>query len=79
MTFYRISKTAGRYERDPTQKLLQKSINDTIAFAGYICIGNALDFCLKLKGDERKVKKKMLNIKNECTLTMVVVLILGLF
>ena len=59
MTFYRLSKIAGRYERDPTQEELQKSIDDTIAFAGDKCIGNALDFCLKLKGDERKVKNKI--------------------
>ena len=31
MTFYRIIKTAGRYERDPKQEELQKSIDDTIA------------------------------------------------
>ena len=59
MTFYRLSKIAGRYERDPTPEELQKSINDTIAFAGDNCIGNALDFCLKLKGEERKVKNKI--------------------
>ena len=59
MTFYRLSKIAGRYERDPTQEELQNSIDDTIAFAGDICIGNSLDFCLKLKGDERKVQKKI--------------------
>ena len=58
-TFYRLSKIAGRYERDPTQEELPKSIKDTIAFAGDICIGNALDFCLKLKGEERKVKNKI--------------------
>ena len=57
MTFYRLSKIAGRYERDPTQEELQKSFKDTIAFAGDNCIGNALDFCSKLKGDERKVIK----------------------
>ena len=45
MTFYRLSKIAGRYERDPTFEELQKSIKDTIAFAGDNCIGNALDFC----------------------------------
>ena len=60
MTFYRISKIAGRYERDPTQEELKKSIKDVIAFAGDICINNALDFCLKLKGEERKVLNKIL-------------------
>ena len=59
MTFYRLSKIAGRYERDPTQEQLQKSIQDTIAFSGDDCINNALDFCLKLKGDERVVKNKI--------------------
>ena len=59
MTFYRLSKIAGSYERDPTPEELQKSINDTIAFAGDNCIGNALDFCLKLKGEEQKVKIKI--------------------
>ena len=54
MTFYRLSKIAGRYERDATQEELQKSINDTIAFSGDNCINNALDYLLKLKGEERK-------------------------
>ena len=59
MTFYRVSKIAGRYERDPTQEELRKSINDTIAFSGDNCINDALDYCLKLKGEERKVKIKI--------------------
>ena len=59
MTFYRLSKIAGRYERDPTQEELKKSIDDTIALAGDNCIINALDFCSKLKGGERKVKNKI--------------------
>ena len=54
MTFYRLSKIAARYDRDPTKEELQKSIKDTIAFMGDDCINNALDFCLKLKGEERK-------------------------
>ena len=61
MTFYRLSKIAGRYERDPTQEVLQKSIKDTIAFAGDNCINNALDFDLKLKEEERKVKNKIVD------------------
>ena len=56
MTFYRLSKTAGRYERDPTPEELQKSIKDTIAFAGDNCFNKASDYCLKLKGEERIVK-----------------------
>ena len=61
MTFYRISKIAGRYERDPTPEELQKSINDATAFMGDDCIDKALDYCLKLKGDEHKVKNKIIS------------------
>ena len=59
MTFYRLSKIAGRYKRDPTPEELQKSINDTIAFSGDDCINNALDYLLKLKGEERRVSNKI--------------------
>ena len=59
MTFYRLSKIAGRYERDLAPEELKKSIDDTIAFAGDNCISNALDYLLKLKGEERKVKNKI--------------------
>ena len=34
MIFYRLSKIAGRYERDPTQEEFKKSINDTLSFEG---------------------------------------------
>ena len=44
LTFFRLSKIAGRYERDPTQEELQKSINDTLSFIGDNCVGNALGF-----------------------------------
>ena len=60
MTFYRLSKIAGRYCRDPTPEELQKSIDDTIAFAGDICIDKALDFCLKLKGEEKKLNGRLI-------------------
>ena len=59
MTFYRLSKLAGGYERDPTQEELKKSINDTLSFEGDNCVGNALEFFLKFKGDERKVKNRV--------------------
>ena len=59
MTFCRLSNIAGRYERDPTQEELRKSINDTLSFVGDNCVGNTLDFLLKFKGDERKVKNKV--------------------
>ena len=57
MTFYRLSKIAGKYNRDPTLEELEKLKRDTIAFSGDNCVSNALDFCLKLKGEEYKDKK----------------------
>ena len=57
--FYRLSKLAGRYNCDLTLDEFEKCRNDTIAFDGDNCVGKALDFCLKLKGEERKVKNKI--------------------
>ena len=55
--FYRLSKLAGRYNRDLTKEEIDKCKKDTIAFDGDICVEKALDFCLKLKGQEYKDKK----------------------
>ena len=41
ISFYRLSKLAGRYDRDPTKNELEKSLQDTSAFAGDKCISNA--------------------------------------
>ena len=54
ISFYRLSKLAGRYNRDQTSDELDKCRKDTIVFDGDNCINNALDFCLKLKGEERR-------------------------
>ena len=55
--FYRLSKLAGRYNRDLTSDEREKCKMDTIAFDGDNCVEKALDFCLKLKGQEYKDKK----------------------
>ena len=55
--FYRLSKLAGRYNRDLTSSALQKCRKDTIAFEGNDCVEKVLHFCLKLKGEEYKDKK----------------------
>ena len=55
--FYRLSKISGRYERDPAVDEINKSKKDTNAFVGDNCVGTALEFCLKLKGEEYKGKK----------------------
>ena len=55
--FYRLSKLAGRYNRDLTSDRREKCKRDTIAFDGDNYVEKALDFCLKLKGEEYKDKK----------------------
>ena len=59
ISFYRLSKIAGRYNRDLTPYEIDKCKKYTIVFHGDNCASNALDFCLKLKGEERKT----INIK----------------
>ena len=59
MTFYRLGKLAGRYNRDLTPYEIENCKKDTLVFDGDNCVSNALDFCLKVKGEERKT----INIK----------------
>ena len=59
--FYRLSKLAGRYYCDLTPYEYEKSKNDSIVFDGGNCVTNVLDFCLKLKGEDRKVKNKFVD------------------
>ena len=58
ISFYRLSKLAGRYSRDLKPSELDKCRKDTIVFDGDNCIEKALDFCLKLKGEERRTSLK---------------------
>ena len=55
--FYRLSKIAGRYNRDLTMDEWNNCKKDTIAFDGDNCVDSALDFCLKLKGEPYKDNK----------------------
>ena len=55
--FYRLSKLAGRYIRDLTPSERDKCRNDTFVFDGDNRVEKALDFCLKIKGEEYKDKK----------------------
>ena len=59
ISFYRISKLAGRYNRELSQYELENCRNDTFVFDGDDCIVKALDFLLKLKNEECKVKNKI--------------------
>ena len=55
--FYRLSKLAVRYNRDLTHDEREKCKKDTIAIDGDNCVERALDFCLKLKGEDNNDKK----------------------
>ena len=55
--FCRLSKLAGRYNRDLTLDEYDKCKEDTIAFNSDNYVGKALDFCLKINGEEYKDKK----------------------
>ena len=58
--FYRLSKLAGKDNKEKlTPYELAKSKKSTIAFDGDDCVTNALDFRLKLKGEEREVKNRI--------------------
>ena len=50
---------SGRYNRDLTPCEIDKRNKDTIAFDGNNSVEKALYFCLKLKGEEHKVKNKI--------------------
>ena len=56
--FHRLSKLSSVYDRNLFLDEIQKCRNDTIAFCGDNCVSKALDFCLKLKCEERKMKNK---------------------
>ena len=47
MTFYRLSKLTGSYNRDLTPHEYEKCKKDTLVFIGDDCITKALDFLLK--------------------------------
>ena len=58
ISLYRLSKISGRYDRDQTCEELDKCKKDTIVSAGDKCVETVLNFRLKLRGEERKVKSR---------------------
>ena len=58
-SFYRLGKLAGRYDHNLNPDETQNCRKFTIASCGENCVSKALDFCLKLKGEERKLKNKI--------------------
>ena len=59
ISFYRINELTGKKNRDLTPYEKEKGKKDILLFDGDDCIIKALDFVLKFKGKERKVKKKV--------------------
>ena len=57
--FNRLSKPARRYNRDLASDERKKCKKDTIVFDGENCVGYALDFLLKFKGEELKINNKI--------------------
>ena len=57
LRFYRLCKLAGKCNRDLTHDEKQKYKMVTIAFDGDKCVEKSLNFCLNLKGEERKDNK----------------------
>ena len=54
-----MSKLLARYDRDLTPNELEKSRKDTIAFYGDHCVSKVVDFCSKIKREERRIKNKI--------------------
>ena len=54
ISFYRLNKISRRYNSDLTCDETDKCKKNTIVFDGDDCVEKALDFCLKLKGEERR-------------------------
>ena len=59
ISFYRLIKISGRYNRDLPPFELGKWRKGTVTFGGENCVETALDFCLKLKGEKQKLKYKI--------------------
>ena len=74
ISFYRLSKVLGRYARNHIREELDEGKKDTIVFGGDNCVGNDLDFLLKFKSEERKVKKLLCTIFNYMLITDVVLI-----
>ena len=51
ISFYLLSKLAGRFNHDSSRYDLEKSKTDTFVIDGDDCISKALNFLLKLKGE----------------------------
>ena len=58
-SIYRLSKLSGRYNRDLAQYEIEKCKIDTFVIDADDCITKALDSFLEFRGEERRVKNKI--------------------
>ena len=63
ISFYRSSKLAGRYNRDLTPYEIDKCKKETLTFDGSKFVSRALDFCLKLKREEKRTSLNKENVE----------------
>ena len=56
ISFYLLSKLAGKYTTDLTPHETEKCEKDTLLLDGDSCVRNVLDFLLSFKGEERKIE-----------------------
>ena len=54
MTFFRLSKSRGRYNRDLTPSEIEKCKKYTLVIDGDKCVSKVLHFLLKFRGEPRK-------------------------
>ena len=59
LLFYRLSKVVGKHNCDLTPYEIEKCKKDILAFEGDDCVSRASDFLLKIKGEERKMRNKI--------------------
>ena len=54
MTFYRLGKLAGKFNRNLTPYEIENCKKDILVFDGDNCVSNGLDFLLKFKREGRR-------------------------
>ena len=59
---YRLKKLSGKYNRDISEKVYQKSLNDCIVFKGLDNINKMVYYVLQFKGEPRRINNKI--VKN---------------
>ena len=58
---YKLSKVSGKYHRDVSEQEYQKCLNDCVVFKGTICINEMLDHVLSFKGEQKKIRNKIVD------------------